>query len=272
VKAIFVPDIHAHDNSIYPKINALCDYIDLHKPKYLIFLGDLLDPWKAPWRELLLLPCWFRIRQTCRERRVDGIGENFLIKGNHDETFKEEWFPEAYVVRKFDFDIYHCEHGWQKDFIWGGLGRIPGVAPLAFFIADHFPWAMVRVHNFLFGKKGRTPGEVKTRAKTLAQMEAGLEDKLRKEGSLTDGEAKFIVGATAQMKESLVQEWTEHIGVVHDRYRRQGRKTGKIQIIAHTHCPHMDVPYLVCDAGDMVDSNTILQIEDDGPIGLVKIC
>jgi UDP-2,3-diacylglucosamine pyrophosphatase LpxH len=58
MKIITASDFHICDDSNFNKIYEFYRIIKSSKPDKLILLGDIADPWKAKWEEILETKSW----------------------------------------------------------------------------------------------------------------------------------------------------------------------------------------------------------------------
>ena len=240
--AIIASDFHIHDDSHLKQVSTFCDLVDSEKPSLLILNGDIGDPWEEPWEAILKTSSWKRLSHTCELRDQMQL-ETIWINRNHDFNAKWRYLPHVHLRGRYYFETtyqvktpeFHltksfrimCLHGWEFDLSWGGLGFLPGVSELAFWMSTHFPQFMIPTYHLLFGR--RTPGMLK----------------------------KKIIPESRK----TVDDWDLHVGVIHLRARGWARGHNVAVIIGHTHCP---TPFdgLIVDSGDMIDSFSYARLKD----------
>lgn len=216
-----VSDLHIDGSDVrMDDVAELCRVIKALNPGLLIFLGDLGDRWKSLWPMILSSWSWSHIHQLVRDRDAAGL-ETVWVCDNHDHDAKPCYLSGATLCRSCEDDRYIYRHGWELDWSWGGIGKLPGIAPIAFFMADHLPGLMIPLYNLLFGRRHKTPGQ--TQPKRL----------------------------------EFSQAWSEHVGLIHLRAQSHAKKKGKGVIIGHTHCPR-SFDGLMADCGDQVKNFTYL--------------
>lgn len=223
-RVIFVTDLHIHNDDTLDDVIKLCEDVRNKKPDVFILGGDILDPWMATWDVLLETQSWKEIKKLVKERYAEGY-KTIWFPYNHDYGAKPDYLPGAELKQSHKEGKWLFLHGWEFDIGWGGMGGLPGIAPLAFWIATHCPQIMIHIFNFLYGKDEK--------ARSLSRMKAI--------GDYND-------------------DWTLKVHLLHGRAMQYAKKHKLYLAIGHTHCP---TPFnnLIIDAGDGVDSYTHLDIE-----------
>lgn len=238
-----ISDAHIDAEDLrYPQINALCNIIELIEPQLLTFVGDFADPWADDWPDIISSRTWRRFWDVCKSRQDLGL-ETVWIAVNHDYNAQANYLPGVLLCRSFEDADYIYRHGWEFDITWGGLGRIPGISGLAFFIADKMPWLMKPIYHHLIAKKGKTPGQTKP---------------LNAEGKRIADWDKVI---KTNWQNNHLGQWSKHIGIVHLRARDYARRKKKPVILGHTHYP-LEYDGLIANCGDLKKSFTYIYIKD----------
>jgi UDP-2,3-diacylglucosamine pyrophosphatase LpxH len=215
---IAASDTHIWNDSHQAEINALCDYVEAQKPALLVLVGDIADPWQSKWQDILKTKSWDRLSKLCDARKKAAL-ETIYIRGNHDSAARAKHLQGASLRRKHREDTFLFVHGWEWDPVWGGLlGRA------FFWISLNASFLMMPMYNIFWGRKGHTPGSMKSQ---------GYRD-----------------------------EWDAKKGMIHLKAEEYAKKKGLTVILGHTHCPAMTP--LMADAGDWVDSFSIVEISQDG--------
>ncbi len=248
---VFCTDAHIYDDSLFHPTSRFYQTV---KDARVLILSEWWDPWKAPWAQIQATESWAAFQQFTHERADRGL-QTIYIPGNHDTPFRKEWAPYATVTNKWVEEypdcIYEFHHGWERDFIWGGLGKIPGIAPLAFWIADHLPSLMVPIHTRLFGP---TPG---TEKPSEAVMDFMARHYLLSPAAISAG------------VDVLNQDWNLHVGTIHTLWREYAVKTGRRVILGHSHCL-WDFDGLIADGGAFYEDKAYLAIDGE-KIEIVEI-
>lgn len=234
-RIISTSDWHIFNDSRYDKICQLCDLIDRERPDLLVLNGDIGDPWKTPWVEIIKTNSWMRLQKTCLVRSRLAL-ETIYINRNHDYNAKPAYLPWAKLCGEYREGGYLFMHGWEFDVSWGGIFGLPGIAPVAFWLSRKTPWLMIPIYNLLFRRRGKTPNQRKQRSAGVTTLPTVENIALR-------------------------DEWTWQIGTIHLQAMKRAKKEGLDITIGHTHCPK---PYdgLMVDDGDMTDSFTYVDIQD----------
>lgn len=194
---VSVSDLHIFDDSRYDKVCTLCDFIDEAAPDLLVLNGDIGDPWRSKWCDIIECRSWLRLMRTCWHRDTQGL-KTVWIHYNHDYNAKDAYLPWAEMCSEYREGQYLFMHAWEFDMAWGGIFGLPGIAPIAFWLSRHCPQLMVPLYNWLFGNRGKAP---------------------------------------SQQKHTARDDWNYHIGIIHLRARAYAQKKGVSIIIGHTHCP-----------------------------------
>ena len=209
-----VSDMHIHNDDRLTQISEFLDRVDQHRPYILVLNGDIGDPWKTAWPNIVATQTWKRLDKTVDRRRSCNL-KTIWIPENHDWSAKPSYLPGAKIVRgRYDYGDITFMHGWQFDISWNLIHRF------AFWLLKNYPKKAVRLYQWLYKN---TP---------------------------------------ATQKQGAFDEWNEHVGMVHFRARRWAARNRRRLIIGHTHCP---APFdgLMCDGGDMEDSFTWVQVDQD---------
>lgn len=181
------------------KILILVAYIRKVKPEILVLNGDIFDPWKDEWKYILNSTCCKALQDLVVERKNEGL-ITVYINRNHDSNAKKNFLVGALFRGKYEYKNILFRHGYEFDVVWGGFWKIPGVAPLAFFIADKFPQLMLPIHKFLYGKNS--------------------------------------VAVHEEIPGFSMQEL--HVETIQDRAKKYAEKSNKFLAIGHTHNPKID--------------------------------
>jgi predicted phosphodiesterase len=248
MKIISASDFHIEDDSHLDAVLEFYNMVMEEKPNLLVLNGDIGDPWKAKWHDILQTESWVYLRRLTRIRSFEGL-KNVCINRNHDYNMKQEHLPFAELKGSYRVGNFMFLHGWEFDITWRGLGKIWGVAPIAFWLSMNMPKLMIPIYKLLYGNK--TPAKEKEEAITIAGggislIEAGGVSMLRW-GHPEDGLEKL-------------DEWNKHIGIMHGRAMNYAVKNNVVLIMGHTHCP-TNYNYKIFDDGDMVDSFSYVYIE-----------
>jgi len=250
--ALTFSDTHDNGTTAYSQEKAiLIGYVRHELPDLLVMNGDIFDPWKAPWNTLKRSIFHDMVEDMIAER-VRKCLYTIWIDRNHDYRPPKDFFsfgePYFHICKDYTATIqgkvYKWEHGWEYDITWGGLWKIPGIYPIAFFIAKHAPWLMVPLYNFLFRRN--SPGVQRNYIDEMISEEQDLERINARLGYLPE----FI--------DSGIEEWTWHYAIIHDRVRAQVHKDKIIRHIGHTHYP-WDFDGLMCDSGAGLEDLTIIR-------------
>lgn len=153
---IVASDLHIDgSDSRYPYIRLLCEIIEEEDPDLLVLAGDIGDPWADPWESILASKSWRCLKSLCEKRYHEIPMRNTVwILDNHDHNGKKGYLGNVWHCRSFEDSRIIYRHGWEFDWTWSGIGRIPGVSRLAFWLSDHFPWLMVPIHKAFFRGRG----------------------------------------------------------------------------------------------------------------------
>ena len=229
-KLIVTGDWHIHDDSRLRVVEQMCDKIALLQPSVLL-LSEVADPWRQSWQQILKTQSWCRLQSIVADREAEGL-QTYWLLGNHEFNAKQRYLPAAKIVHKYRTADICVLHGWQFDTVWAGVGKLPGIAPVARFISLRFPRLMIPIYRVLLRRSKQTPGELK--------------------------------------QEGFADEWTMAIETVHARARAYAQKQHCRLIIGHTHCP-LRFDGLIADWGDMLDSLTWIQVTAGGHITLNRL-
>ncbi len=221
MKIISISDLHIWNDMRLQKNLELQAAIKREYPDILVIDGDFDDP--AECSQAVI-----RLTQTYRSWQsfiADLIAQGktvYRVRGNHDPDPPEEDFHGVTIVSKlifhYPFDM-EFRHGYEYDWIWGGCWWFPGIANATFWLLGHYP-KMIRWIN--------------------------------------DMRHLFSRKSPRDEKGTTQQDWNDHVASIHNKARKQAIKTGRMQIIGHTHCPYMDS--MIADCGDFEDSFSYLSI------------
>lgn len=240
MKIINVSDFHTWNDNHLDSMIEFCNIVYVEKPDLLVLNGDIGDPWKDSWGNITKTKSWITLNRLCADRFVDGL-RTVYIEGNHDNNIKKEYLHYVNIKRSHKEGNYLFMHGWEFDISWRGLGKIWGIASIAFWISIHAPWLMVPLYRLLYGKS--TPSKEKEKA-----MRTVLE--------LNPFESFEIDGIEG------LNEWSYHIGVMHLRAMDYAIKNNVTLVMGHTHYP-TNFNNIVFDSGDMEDSFSYVYIDGE---------
>jgi len=191
-------DFHIDDkDERFIPISKFLDKVDQKKPDVLVLNGDIGDPWKAKWKNILKSKTWLRLKETCKQRNLLGL-TTVWVAVNHDSNAKQEYLPGTQLCKKYDDGNLMFRHGWEFDLIWGGFYKVIG--NFLFWWADRFPNSLV----FLYNLHTNRPFKGKT-----------LSDK----------------------KHDYVGDWSTNVGIMHLRAREYAKKHNSKICVNHSHCP-----------------------------------
>ena len=220
-------------------VKEFCGVVRERKPEVLVFDGDLADEWKGnpgmnPWHVLVTTQSWTEVRRLTQQRANEGLF-TVWVRGNHDSAAKDGYLPGVEICDRFMMAPFEFRHGWEFDIVWGGLGGIPGVQPLAWWLAENHPELALNIWQWLHSKTGAdSPRQ---------QMKGMLEAEEREEVTLLD-------------------EWTLHVGLIHTRAMQYAMANKVRLVMGHTHNP-MSYGDVLYDCGDMENSFSYLWINGD---------
>lgn len=232
-------DLHLHDDSHLPWIQKMCAVCRQVTPEILVLDGDIADPWIGRWSSLMLTKSWTELRALVAERFDAGLLTVWIL-GNHDSAAKMAFLGSVYLCRKFSLPPFEFRHGWEFDVVWNGVGWIPGVKSIAFWLVEHHPDFALRLWKWL----NRV-----TRTKTPNEQRRCAHDSI-----LTDG---YLITS------ELMDDWNYHVGVIHLRATKYAMDHKVRLVIGHTHRP-TNYGSALYDCGDMLDSFSYLDISTAG--------
>lgn len=224
MKIVGVGDLHICDDSRRFKLSRMFDAILAENADVTVLAGDIADPWQAPWAYIVVTETWNRLQRMVTEL-VNRGRLVIWIDRNHDWPACESYLYHAVICGSWRAHGTRWEfrHGWEFDTQWSGLGWVPGVSPIAFWIASRHPRWMVPIFRFLYGT-GRSPGSRKRQG-------------------------------------TFRQDWTWKIETGHARARLYAKKQEVNLSINHFHCPS-PFDGLIIDTGDGVDSFSYVVVPD----------
>lgn len=250
MKIIGASDFHTWNDDHLDSMIEFCDVVYTEKPDLLVLDGDIGDPWKDSWQNITKTKSWKALNRLCADRFVLGL-RTVYIKRNHDSNASKEHLPYAEFKGNHREGEYLFMHGWEFDVSWRGLGKIWGIAPIAFWISIHASWLMLPVYRLLYGKS--TPAKMKEKA--IEHAIAGVTQ------TEANGVGMVRWGHPEDGLEKL-NDWSYHVGVMHMRAMEYAIKKNVVIIMGHTHYPtnYNDQVY---DCGDMIDSFSYVYIDGD---------
>lgn len=125
-------------------------------------------------------------------------------------------------------------HGWQWDVFWGGIGRIPGLSSVLFWISTHSPWIMIKLNRLY--TRFRTPFTEKQRTESVPEEK---------------------------------EKWNLAMMYMHGQVRQWAINQKAIVIFGHTHYPDKQIEDTdmvgILNTGDWTDSFSYIIHEADKP-------
>lgn len=244
-------DVHedGSDSDMNIKLK-LISFIAREKPPLLVIAGDNLDRWKASWDDLEKTIFCQELKNLIRER-TNKCMMTVTIAKNHDHgipkrIFKDVansyWYYEANnLIATVGKHTYKWMHGWEYDIAWGGIGNVPGIYPIAFWIAEHAPWLMIPLYRRLFGQNS-SPGVGR---------------------AVIESDIPFLAETSLSTEafEADLEQWNWHVAMIHDRARADVKKDGIYRILQHTHYPWA-FDGMICDGGGFLWDHTFVHVTD----------
>ena len=156
-----VSDLHIADDS---HLGALDQFVTLarrHQPDILVLNGDIGDPWKVAWPQVLETESWWKLCHLVHNRVEQST---IWIPENHDYSAKSKYLPGATLVHgRYDVGDYTFMHGWQFDISWNLIHRF------CFWLSEKYPKLAVTLYQQLYGK--HTPSKLKYGNSPVAKPE-----------------------------------------------------------------------------------------------------
>ena len=144
MRIIDASDIHIHTDTAPYIMFDFAKIVAKEEPDLLVLNGDIADPWKSTWNEILKSSAWKILQGLVGMRTAKGL-RTVYINRNHDYNAKPEYLVGAELTPSLKVDNYLFVHGWEFDLSWN-----PFVAPIAFAISKYTPKLMLPIYNALF--------------------------------------------------------------------------------------------------------------------------
>lgn len=152
MKGLVFGDSHIHDDSRLDVMNELYGIIRAERPNVLVLNGDIGDPYKAKWEDIIATKTWQGLASLVQQRAAIGY-KDYYIHYNHDSNAKSSYLPRITLCNRYQTGNIVVMHGYEFDGYWDI------VHPFAFWMAQHHPKLMIPVYNLLF--RGKTPSRLK---------------------------------------------------------------------------------------------------------------
>lgn len=131
-------DSHIHDDSRVVKIHQFRDMVLDEKPDRLILNGDIFDPWKAIWPDIVQTISYHWLEDlTSRVKTV-------YINRNHDYNAPAYVLPAAKRAGSYQYGRWLFMHGWEFSLDWSIIG------PALFWLSVHAPSLMIPLHHLAY--------------------------------------------------------------------------------------------------------------------------
>lgn len=240
MRTIVFSDSHISNtsNNLEP-ITKLCNKIIYNKPDLVVMNGDIFDPWKTKWEDIKKLAQYDTLEKMCLSRTKAGL-PTVYIKGNHDWQIPQVILPATIKTAKYEASDCECKyifiHGWTFDVIW----QTPLVHDIAFLIADKAPWLMIPLYNALFRR-------------SLPSVKKAM----------VSGKMRLVEQQNDQCAlDEAMNDWNLHYATIQLRAAKYAHSKKARVITGHSHAPAA-FNGLIADSGDLLDSNTYLDIIDN---------
>lgn len=156
--AVAFADTHTYNNRHLSRYHQMQDMIDKEHPDILIVLGDFLDFYVEQAHvlaSLLATLSWFTYFGNLVKDNIDV----YIITGNHDPTYSNTWIQQlvkesgVHICRSLVIEGpkngIEFRHGDEFDWIWSGIGFIPGINRFAWWLLDKHPRIAIKAREIL---------------------------------------------------------------------------------------------------------------------------
>jgi len=152
MKILSFSDSHIWKDKNPDIIQALGEKIEERNPDILVAGGDIDDPWKSIWPEILNSPAHRELERIVY--RCIELGKRVVVlRRNHDWDAKPSYLPGAEIMRQFKIGNQEYRHGDEFAMDWAVIG------PAIFWMNTYFPQLMVPIYHALYKTPTQVAGE-----------------------------------------------------------------------------------------------------------------
>ena len=152
MKILSFSDIHIWQDKNPDIIRALGEKIEERNPDILIAGGDIDDPWKSTWEEILDSPAHQELQRIV-DKQVTLGKRVIVLRRNHDWNAKPNYLRGAEMMRWFKIGNQEYRHGDEFAMDWAIIG------PAIFKLSTNFPQLMVPIYHLLYKTPTQVTGE-----------------------------------------------------------------------------------------------------------------
>ncbi|MFA5377144.1 MAG: metallophosphoesterase [Dehalococcoidia bacterium] len=137
MKIISASDFHVFNDKRLPEVHTFRDMVLDEKPDLLILNGDIFDPWKAIWPDIVQTISYHWLEDlTGRQRTI-------YINRNHDYNAPAYVLPSATRAAQYRSGRWLFMHGWEFSMDWSVFG------PALFWLSVHWPGLMIPLNRIV---------------------------------------------------------------------------------------------------------------------------
>ncbi|MFA6270626.1 MAG: hypothetical protein WC657_05485 [Candidatus Paceibacterota bacterium] len=135
MRLLSASDFHICNDKRLPEVHAFRDMVLDEKPDVLVLDGDIGDPYKAIWPDIVQTISYHWLEDlTGRVRTV-------YINRNHDYNAPIYFLPSAKRAAQYQSGRWLFLHGWEFAMDWSIIG------PAMFWLSVHCPFLMVPLNR-----------------------------------------------------------------------------------------------------------------------------